>query len=206
MGEQILGDFLMLLVTIDPIGTLSIFITATGDQADAVRTRVALRSILYAAIVLVAFIVVGQIVLTGMGVRLESFQLAGGLILFLLAVQMVFGTGVAAQTPKPEEGHDVAVFPLAIPSIASPGSIMAVVLLTDNHRQSIPQQLVTTAVLALVLIITLMAMLQANRILRWIGQTGANVLVRVMGLLLAALAVEQVVAGVLAITDQIPAN
>jgi len=195
MQEQILRDFLMLLVTIDPIGTLSLFVPLTAKLSSRDRLKVAVRSVVYAGIILVGFLVAGQLVLKGLGVELESFQLAGGIILFLLGLQMVFGTGVAAPSAEGEPDHDVAVFPLAIPSIASPGSIMAIVLLTDNYQQSIAQQALTGGVLVVVLIITLVTLILANPIHRWLGNNGSNIMVRVMGLLLAALATEQVIEG-----------
>ena len=131
MLEQALRDFLMLFVTVDPIATLALFVPMTAGVDVRMRRRIAIRAVVVAAVVLMGFLIAGQIILAGLGVRLVSFQLAGGAILFLLGVQMVFGTGVAAGFPDAD--HDIAVFPLALPSVASPGSIMAVVLLTDNH-------------------------------------------------------------------------
>src|SRR5712691_1704199 len=194
MVEQVLRDFLMLLVTIDPIGTLALFVPLTANASVAERRHTAIRAVLYAGAVLLAFLIAGQILLSGLGIRLVSFQLAGGVILFLFGLQMVFGTGIAAASPEPN--RDIAVFPLALPAIASPGSIMAVVLLTDNHRQSIAQQALTAGVLLVVLLLTAIALLLAGPIHRLLGQTGESVLIRVLGLILAALAAEQIIAGV----------
>jgi len=193
MIEQAVRDFLMLLVTIDPIGTLAIFVPVTAAVSQNEKARIARRAVIYGGLVLIGFLIAGELLLSGIGVRLVSFQLAGGVILFLFGLQMIFGR-VTAEGSEP--GHDVAVFPLAMPVIANPGSILAVVLLTDNHRHSIAQQALTGAVLIVVLVITLVTLLLANPIHRVLGSTGSNVLVRVMGLLLAALAAEQVVAGV----------
>ncbi|HYS53547.1 MAG TPA: MarC family protein [Thermoanaerobaculia bacterium] len=193
MIQQAIRDFLMLLVTIDPIGTLAIFVPITSAVSHHEKARIARRAVIYGGLVLIGFLIAGQLLLSGIGVRLVSFQLAGGVILFLFGLQMVFGTVTAGGA---EPGHDVAVFPLALPVIANPGSILAVVLLTDNHRQSIAQQALTGAVLLVVLAITLVTLLLAQPIHRVLGSTGSNVLVRVMGLLLAALAAEQIVAGV----------
>jgi multiple antibiotic resistance protein len=136
--------------------------------------------------------VVGQIFLGSLGIRLAAFQLAGGIIFFLFGVQMVFGSGAAAPSTGAEPGHDVAVFPLAVPSIASPGSILAVVILTDNREFSVAQQAVTTLVLLGVLGVTLILLLQANRVHRLLGDAGSTLLVRILGLVLAAMAVEMV--------------
>src|SRR5438067_6361935 len=176
MVEQAIRDFLMLFVTIDPIGTLALFVPITANVHAPARRRVALRAVSYAGIVLLGFLVAGQVILAGLGVRLVSFQLAGGVILFLLGVQMVFGTGVASGAPEPH--HDVAIFPLALPSIASPGSIMAIALLTDNHRQSIGQQAVTAVVLLVVLLATAVVRLLAGPSRRVRGRTGASVRLR----------------------------
>ena len=142
-----------------------------------------------------------------LGIRLVSFQLAGGLIFLLFGIQMVFGTGAAApsSSAEPEAGHDVAMFPLAVPSIASPGSILAVVLLTDNSRNTIAQQAATTGAFFLVLGITLGILLLANPIHRLIGQAGSNLLVRVLGLILSSLAVEMILEAVFKLAVELKA-
>ncbi|EAQ80194.1 MarC family protein [Blastopirellula marina] len=194
--ELLFGEFLLLIATIDPIGTLSIFVGVTGKSPKEDRPRIALKATLIGGAVLLAFLVLGQFILGALDIRLESFQLAGGLILFLLGLQMVFGVGPAVEAPKAEAGHDVAVFPLALPSIASPGSILAVVILTDNHRFTMLEQAVTAVVLVVVLGLTYVLMLAANPIHRLIGDTGGMIIVKVMGLLLCALATENCVEAV----------
>ena len=143
-----------------------------------------------------SFIVLGQLFLSSIGVRLASFELAGGIIFFLFGLQMVFGSGAAAVNATDEEGNDVAVFPLAVPSIASPGAILAAVVLTDNRQFSVAEQATTTCLLLAVLGITLVTLLQANRIYGLLGKAGSNLLVRVMGMILAALAVEMMLEAV----------
>lgn len=196
MLRQIGRDFLMLLVTIDPIGTVALFVPLTASATVTERARIAWKSVVVAGCVLLAFLVAGEFLLSELGIRLVSFQVAGGVILFLFGLQMVFGTGVVAEKAHAEPGHDIAVFPLALPGIANPGAIMAVVLLTDNHRQSIAQQAITAGVLIVVLLLTLAALLLSRWINQLLGSTGANVLIRVMGLILAALATEQIAIGV----------
>ena len=156
MLQQIGRDFLMLLVTIDPIGTVALFVPLTASMPPAERARIARKSVVIAGGVLLAFLIAGEFLLSELGIRLVSFQVAGGIILFLFGLQMVFGTGVVAESARAEPGHDIAVFPLALPGIANPGAIMAVVLLTDNHRQSVAQQALTAGVLVVVLILTLL--------------------------------------------------
>ena len=186
----------MLLVTIDPIGTVALFVPITVTMAFSERRAVARKAVLIAGAVLLAFLVAGEIVLAHLGIRLLSFQVAGGVILFLFGLQMVFGSGVLSKNAAAEPGHDAAVFPLALPGIASPGAITAVVLLTDNHRHSIAEQAVTALILLVILAITLGLLYAAAAVHRVLGSTGTNVLIRVLGLVLAALATEQIVAGI----------
>ncbi len=205
MLRQAGRDFLMLLVTVDPIGTVALFVPLTLALSMQQRRAVARKAVFIAGGVLLAFLVAGEVVLAQLGIRLLSFQLAGGVLLFLFGLQMVFGKGVADENALPEPGHDIAVFPLALPGIASPGAITAVVLLTDNNRHSVAQQAVTAAVVVVVLALTLGLLYAATFIHRILGSTGANVLIRVLGLVLAALAVEQVVAGVEVLLQHPPA-
>jgi len=185
-------NFLTFFTTIDPIGTLTIFIGVTAAAKPQDRNRIAIRAIIYSAAILLAFVVLGQLFLNSIGIRLAAFELAGGIIFFLFGLQMVFGTGVAVAEPKEDAGHDVAVFPIAVPSIASPGSILAAVVLTDNRNFSFYDQLLTTAIMLSVLGLTLVLLFQANRIYGWLGQVGSTLVVRIMGMVLAAIAVEMV--------------
>ncbi len=195
MYHHALHDFLMLFATIDPIGTLAIFVSLTAHLSVSERRRVSLRAVMYAGIVLFGFLLMGQWLLAGLGIRLVSFQLAGGIILFLLGLHMIFGTGIA-NTNQSEPHHDIAIFPLALPSIASPGALMATILLTDNHRFSMEEQLITGTVLLCVLVITLCILLVANHVIKVIGRTGAVLLIKIMGLLLASLAMEEIIQAV----------
>ena len=185
-------NFLTFFTTIDPIGTLTIFIGVTAAAKPQDRNRIAIRAVVYSAVILLAFVVLGQLFLNSIGIRLAAFELAGGIIFFLFGLQMVFGTGVAVAGSKVETGHDVAVFPIAVPSIASPGSILAAVVLTDNRNFSFYEQLLTAGVMLSVLALTLLLLLQANRIYAWLGQAGSTLVVRIMGMILAAIAVEMV--------------
>src|SRR6266404_2724779 len=191
MLEKIIRDFVMIWTTIDPISTLAVFAGLTASLSAAERRGVARRGTFYAAIVLVVAVVLGQIILDAMGVRLLSLKVAGGIILFLFGLQMLFGS-VSLGTGSPEKGRDLAVFPLAVPAIAGPGAIMAVILLTDNDVYTVPEQIQTAIVLLAVLGLTYLLLLGSDAILRLIKPQGAAILVRVMGILLAALSVELV--------------
>ena len=145
--DDYLGQFLIFFATLDPVGTLALFVGLTAASPDEERRRIALRAVLYSAAILVAAILVGQVLLGSLGIRLAAFQLAGGLIFFLFGVQMVFGSGPLSGEAGIDADHDVAVFPLAVPSIASPGAILACVVLTDNREYSISEQAISTLML-----------------------------------------------------------
>jgi multiple antibiotic resistance protein len=161
----------------------------TASLTRAERRRTALRACVYAAVILVVAVVAGQIILDAIGIHLHSLKVAGGVILFLFGLQMLFG-GLDAEPKAPEPGRDLAVFPLAVPSIAGPGAMMAVILLTDNDVYTVAEQAQTGVVLLIVLLLTYILLLFSDAILRIIGRQGAAILVRVMGIILCSLAVE----------------
>ncbi len=189
--NHIILDFVTLWVTIDPVGTVPLFLALTAGLSQSARRRVATRAILISLGLLLSCIYFAQYLLEAMHVPLQSFQIAGGIVLFLFALSMVF-KNPGAHFATEEEGHDIAVFPLAMPSIAGPGSMLAAVVLTDNHRFNLMNQTGTALVLAVVLAMTLGLLLAAVPLMRLLGKSGANVLSRIMGLLLASVAVNMV--------------
>ena len=195
--QDLVREFITLFVVIDPVGTIPVFLFATAAIPQRLHRSFALRAVLVSALVLGLFLVLGQIILEGIGLRLGAFQIAGGIILFLFALSMIFGETKAASEIKEAENEDLsgAVFPLAIPSIASPGAILAVVILTDNHSTGVVEQAMTAVVLLVVLAITFVLLLLASKIQKLIGQTGVSVISRVMGLILATVAVDAVLQG-----------
>ena len=205
MKETLLRDLITLWVVIDPIGTLPVFLAVTFGVTEAARRRIAVQAVLVAFAVLAGFILVGQLILEGLGIPLPSFQLAGGIVLFLFALSMIFGPG-KPQSDLTDSASlaQTAVFPVAIPSIASPGAMLAVVIQTDNDRFSVAQQAMTTGLMAAVLAATLVILLAANPIHRLIGDAGASVISRVMGMILAAVAVDAVL-GALQTIGALPA-
>lgn len=186
----IIKTFLILWTTIDPIGTLALFTGITSHLTREERQSTAKRAVTYAGIVLISCILIGQMVLAGMGIKMISLQVAGGIILFLFSLQMIFGTMGHSRQNRPEEGHDIAVFPLAIPSIATPGAILAVIIMTDNNVHTFVEQITAGVILVIVLAITYYLLLFSETILKYIGKNGALIMVKVMGMLLAALSVE----------------
>ena len=196
MITEILTKILFLIAVIDPLGSVPVYLEATKQLDHKHKKKVAVRASFIAFLILLFFIVVGQLILEGMDVTLDAFQISGGVILFLFALTMIFGEG------KPEsEKHlikdykHVTIFPVAIPSIASPGAIMAVVLLTDNNLYSIQQQAITTLLVLVVVALTMVILLTANIVQKRIGEYGITVISKVMGLILAAYAVQSILSG-----------
>lgn len=186
-------DFMMLWSTIDPIGTLALFTGLTAHLSQSQKRQVALKAAGYAFTILISALIVGQIILKALDIQLISLQLAGGIILFLFGLQMIFVAPEKGSNAGSEEaGHQLAVFPLAVPSIASPGAIMAVIVLTDNSAKTFAQQASTAFAMTCVVLITCGFMLVADRIFKVIGHNGSAILIRVMGMILAALSVELV--------------
>ena len=183
-----------LWAVLDPIGHLPLFLGATTALSEAGRRRAAWLSVTIAFGILTGFSVVGQLLLHAMGISLLSFQIAGGVIVFLFALSMVLGEAKepALHSSSAGDATAVAIHPLATPIIAGPGSMLTMVLLMDNNRYSPVQQGVTIAALAVVLAALLCVFLLSERVRRVIGDNGSHLLRRIMGLILAALAVNMI--------------
>lgn len=193
----LLREFVTLLVVIDPVGTIPVYLFAVSSVPAHLHRRFALRAVGIATLVLLAFLVGGEVILETLGLRLGSFQIAGGIILFLFALSMIFGDS-KPQTEIAEAERDHlsgAVFPLAMPSIASPGAMLAIVILTENSTNTLSEQAATAILLIFVLALTLVLLLMANFVHRLIGDTGASVISRVMGIILATIAVDAILGG-----------
>jgi len=198
MSQQDITDLITLWVVIDPVGTLPVFLAITAGTSAAAARRTALRATIAAFVVLLFFVVAGQALLQAMEIDLDAFQIAGSVVLFLFALTMIFGEPKAAAEERDLETSDVdrSIYPLAIPSIASPGAMLAVVSLTDNSKFNLAEQAETVAQMTLILAVTLVLMLLASRIIKIIGDAGASVISRVMGLILASVAVNGIVLGI----------
>ncbi len=195
--QQILSNFVLLWAVIDPIGTVPVFISATHKHTPDERKQIALVASLTAVGILLFFILVGERVLDAMGVPLMAFQISGGIVLFLFALTMIFGESKPeAEAHDIRKSHDVAIFPLATPSIASPGAMMAVVLLTQRDLHPIDESIVTTILMLVVVGAAYLLMRGAGWFSRTIGSGGASVISRVMGTILASVAASQVLEGI----------
>lgn len=196
MFESLIVQFVVLWAVIDPIGSIPVYLSKTASLSALDRRRVASKAILVSTGILLFFLIAGQLLLEAMQIPLSAFQTAGGLVLLLFALTMIFGESKPEQEMQMDyDISDLAVFPIAVPSIASPGAMMAVVMLTDNHRYSLVDQSLTALVMLGVLVITYLLLRSASRIQKVIGRTGASVISRVMGLILAAVAVNNLLVG-----------
>lgn len=205
MLDLLLTAFVTFFVVIDPVGLAPIF-AGLASHADAVQRRnIALRAVAIASGILVFFAFVGEPLLEALGIGLPAFRIAGGLLLMLLAVDMVMArhSGLSATTPEEAReaarSEDVAVFPLAIPLIAGPGALTAILLLMGDVERDPLAQAAVIGVMLVVLAMTLVCLLLTTQIMRVLGLTGTNVITRVFGIITAALGVQFVADGVLAV-------
>lgn len=194
--NDILSTIFFLIAVIDPLGSVPVYLEATKNFDLKHKRKIAIRASFVAFGVLLFFILIGQLILEGMHVSLDAFQISGGVILFLFALTMIFGDGKPeSEKHKITDYKHVTIFPVAIPSIASPGAIMAVVLMTDNHVYSIDQQAVRTLLVLVVIALTCLLLLGANSVQNRIGEYGITVISKVMGLILAAYAIQSILTG-----------
>jgi len=191
--------FLTMLVVIDPIGLVPMFLALAGDRPAAEQRRVALRAILTASGILISFGVGGSWLLGRLEISLDAFRVAGGLLLFRIAVQMVFASyerETKAEKDESRARQDISVFPLAIPIIAGPGAIASLMILIGESRAYPLGFVLVLAMTGIVLMLGHLALIISEPIGRLLGRTGVNVVTRVLGILLAALAVQYVADGV----------
>jgi multiple antibiotic resistance protein len=196
--NTVLREFIALWVVIDPIGSVPVFIAVTAGLSAAHKRSIAIKAVMISICILLFFLIAGQLLLEALKIHLQAFQIAGGIVLFLFALTMIFGESKIEEEKKQISGSagHLAVFPLAVPSLASPGAMLAVVMLTDNHRHSVTEQLFTAGAMIAVLLVTLVLFFLAAPIQRLIGDAGASIVSRVMGLVLASVAVDNILSAI----------
>jgi multiple antibiotic resistance protein len=193
-----------LFVVVDPIGLAPTFLAVTEGLPRRARRDVAVRASLIAGAILIGTALIGDLLLRALGISLPAFRIAGGLLLFAIAFEMVLGVRIRREGQEAEEAveervRNIAAFPLAIPLLAGPGAITATVLLSGSADGNILLVGLLLAVVVLVALACLAAFLLAGRLSRLLGLTGNIVLSRLLGVLLAALAVQYVVDGIRAL-------
>jgi multiple antibiotic resistance protein len=200
MTALFISAFVTFFVVIDPPGCAPIFASLTGGAPAAHRRTMALRSTFLAAIILFSFAIFGEAFLGALGISLDAFRVAGGIMLFLIALEMVFEKRTERREHRAEdvkahpEHEDVSVFPMAIPMIAGPGSIASVMLLTARS-QGFQESLIVLSALAAVLLVNLVALLTAGPLMKFLGYRVEAMITRILGVVLAALAAQFVIDG-----------
>lgn len=199
--DQLLSNFIVLLSVVDPIGVAWLFAAMTHGTARQEQRRMAVTASLLAGSILLVFFFTGTSLLDWFGITIPAFRIAGGALLFLLSIDMVFArqSGLRSTTSKEQQEashkQDITVFPLAFPLLAGPGAITTILLMTSASGTSAIYW-ESLLVLVMVLVITLLTLLFAPVLVRALGETGANVISRILGLLLTALAVQFMVDGI----------
>jgi multiple antibiotic resistance protein len=200
MLDHLLYAFVTLFVIIDPVGCAAIFAGLMRGAPIRLRRLWAVRGVLVATILILSFALGGSALLHALGITLPAFRVAGGILLFLLATEMVFAreSGIrrptASEEQEAEQRRDVSVFPLGFPLLAGPGALTSIVLLMDRAGSTLGALAVIGALIA-VMAIALVLLLAAAQVVRLIGVTGATVMSRVLGIILAALAAQLVLDG-----------
>lgn len=190
------------LATIGPLDVAAMFAGLTANQTAAEKKSLALRGALIGAGILVAFALIGEILLASLGISLAALRAAGGILLLLIGIDMVFARSSGGTSTTDEEAQeafskaDISVFPLATPMIAGPGAMGAAILLMANQEGNIAGQAIVIASLLAILLLTFISLLLAAKIQGMIGVTGMHVVTRVMGVLLSALAVQFIFDGI----------
>ena len=198
-------SFVTLFVIIDPIGLTPVFVSLTNGETIAARRAIALRATVIGAVILLIFCLFGESALTFLGISLPAFRISGGILLFLTALDMLF-TGRrkrrAAQSDAEPAENDPSVFPLAIPLIAGPGAITTMILLSSTHP-GIAGTITLSLVMLAVIILVFLSFLTAPMIEKALGDTGTEVVTRLLGMLLAALAVQFILEGLSPVLSEI---
>ncbi len=201
MIELFVSAFVTFFVVIDPPGCAPIYASLTTHASPAQRRAMAIRACLLAAAVLFTFAIVGEDLLHALGVSLDAFRIAGGIMLFLIALEMVFEKRTqrreerAEQVLETPEHEDVSVFPMAIPMIAGPGSIATAMLMTSRAK-GLAADVVVLGAMAAILALTLGALLAAGPLMRFLGHRVEATITRLLGVILAALAAQFVIDGI----------
>ena len=178
---ELISTFIFLFAVIDPIGSVPVFIAVTNGLTEKEKRVTAFKAVLVSYGVLQFFIIAGELILDAIEVPLPAFQIAGGIVLFLFALTMIFGDSKPDEEIKSvKDPTEIAIYPMAMPSIASPGAMLAVVLLTKNAEFSIFEQVQSSL----------------TKVHKLIGSAGASIISRVMGLILTAVAADNIIVGI----------
>jgi multiple antibiotic resistance protein len=194
--------FTTYFATIGPIGVSAMFAALTVSANARARRSMAVRGTIIAGGILLGFALIGEYLLSGLGISLAALRISGGILLLLIGIDKVFArsnsgsTTISAERQEAESKEDISVFPLATPLLAGPGSMGATMLLMADVKGNLSQQATVVAALVAILLVTLLALLSASKLQKLLGVTGMHVVGRVMGVLLSALAVQFILDGI----------
>jgi multiple antibiotic resistance protein len=192
-----LAAFVTLLVVVDPPGVVPFFVALTQHEP-ARRSAILTRAVLIAFGVALFFLIAGRAVLSYLGVTVHAFSISGGILLFVTAMPMLFGQRGGLQAPEPRErgGEDISVFPLAMPLLSGPGTIATILLLTSQAGSDVRKVGAIGVAIAIVFLVSFISLYLGSRLMRLLGEGGVHIATRVMGIVLAALAVQYVLNGI----------
>ncbi|MFQ5800151.1 MAG: MarC family protein [Candidatus Hydrothermarchaeales archaeon] len=196
----ILNSFIALLLIVDPLGNIPIFLSLTGKFERREQVFMIRRAVVVGFLTLAVLTVTGNLIFEALGVKMYSFRIAGGILLFIISIEMLFGrkTRTGSSGEEMEEKRtkeELAVTPMAIPLMAGPGAITAGVVLYNLAPDALHQGILILNVL-LVFLVSYILFLKANEIFSLLGKTGTTVIIRIMGLILAAIAVQFIISGI----------
>jgi multiple antibiotic resistance protein len=192
--------FVTLVVVVDPPGVVPIFVALTKNETPKQRRAILVRAVTIALCVAVFFLIAGRALLSYLGVTVHAFSISGGILLFVAAMPMLFGHRGGLQAPEPKEqgsvGEDISVFPLAMPLLSGPGTIATTLLLTSQAGGDMKKLIAIGVAIAAVFLVSFISLYLGARLIRLVGEGGVHIATRVMGIVLAALAVQYVLNGV----------
>lgn len=195
-----LAALVTLLVVVDPPGVVPIYVALTSDEQPARRRKILIRAVLIAFGVALFFLIAGRAVLSYLGVTVHAFSISGGVLLFVAAMPMLFGQRGGLQSAEPKEqgsvGEDISVFPLAMPMLSGPGTIATILLLTSQAGGDMRKLIAIGVAIGVVFLVSFIVLYLGARLIGLVGEGGVHIATRVMGIVLAALAVQYVLNGV----------
>jgi multiple antibiotic resistance protein len=195
-----LRAFATLIVVVDPLGVAPMFVALTSEMGAAEQRRTLSRALIIAFSVTMFFLLGGGFLLSYLGVTVQAFAISGGILLFVASLPMLFGQRPGLQAPEHHEqgtaGEDIAIFPLAIPLLSGPGTITTVLLLTNQVRGDFLRMGIFAAVIAGVYVIAWWVLYAGERLMARLGESKVHIITRVLGIILAALAVQYVLSGI----------
>src|SRR6185436_13521682 len=195
-----LAAFITLLVVVDPPGVVPIYVALTKDEEPRRRRLILVRAVLIAFGVALFFLIAGRIVLSYLGVTVHAFSISGAILLFVAAMPMLFGQRGGLQAPEPKEkgsvGQDISVFPLAMPLLSGPGTIATILLLTSQAGGDMQKLIAIGVAIGIVFLVSFVVLYLGARLIGVVGEGGVHIATRVMGIVLAALAVQYVLNGI----------